>query len=346
MADRRRRPVPGGRRRPDRRGSSTATRRPTTTRTRSARRSATSRRTRSRRTPRRAASSRSADRPDQLHAQLGQGRRRRVRRHGHALRVGRDGPDPQGVGEGVPRLGAAEVDDPARRCWRTCATPRTCSRCSATSCRATTSPTPSRSTAAGLLEGPGDPTDDGNKPAAAAAVLRPVQMPGQTAPVVLADDDVRPPTTQTNLAAFIAVDADAGHRTTARSGAASCQRNTHDPRPAQVQNNFDSDSEVSTAAGDCCAAKGSTVSYGNLLTLPVGGGLLYVEPVYTQRVDRAGVVPAAAERAGRPSARRSASRTRLDDALVEAFAGTVAPGNGNSGGDGTARSPAAATTRR
>ena len=44
-----------------------------------------------------------ADRRDQLHAQLGQGRRRRVRRHGDPLRVGREGPDPQGVGGGVPR---------------------------------------------------------------------------------------------------------------------------------------------------------------------------------------------------------------------------------------------------
>ena len=78
-----------------------------------------------------------ADRPDQLHAQLGQGRRRRVRRLGRPLRVGRqDGPDPRGVGGGVPGLGAAEVADPAGPARSTCATPRTCSRCSATCWRA------------------------------------------------------------------------------------------------------------------------------------------------------------------------------------------------------------------
>ena len=58
-----------------------------------------------------------ADRPDQLHAQLGQGRRRRVRRLGRPVRVERaeaeEGPDPRGLGGGVPGLGAAEVGDPA-----------------------------------------------------------------------------------------------------------------------------------------------------------------------------------------------------------------------------------------
>jgi uncharacterized membrane protein (UPF0182 family) len=33
-------------------------------------------------------------------------------------------------------------------------------------------------------------------------------------------------------------------------------------------------------------------SYGNLLTLPVGGGLLYVQPVYTQRQGSSGSYPA------------------------------------------------------
>ena len=45
-------------------------------------------------------------------------------------------------GVGVPRHGQAEGRTSPRRCWSTCATPRTCSRCSATSSRATTSPTP------------------------------------------------------------------------------------------------------------------------------------------------------------------------------------------------------------
>ena len=46
--------------------------------------------------------------PDQLHPQLGQGHRRCVRRHRHALRVGRDRPGPQDLGADLPEHRAAE----------------------------------------------------------------------------------------------------------------------------------------------------------------------------------------------------------------------------------------------
>lgn len=53
------------------------------------------------------------------------------------------------------------------------------------------------------------------------------------------------------------------------------------PGPGQVQNNFNADSEVSRLLN--ILRQGSTrVLNGNLLTLPVGGGLLYVQPVYVQ----------------------------------------------------------------
>ena len=51
--------------------------------------------------------------------------------------------------------------------------------------------------------------------------------------------------------------------------------------PGQVQNNFNSDTDVSTELN--LLSQGSTdVLKGNLLTVPVGGGLLYVQPVYVQ----------------------------------------------------------------
>lgn len=51
------------------------------------------------------------------------------------------------------------------------------------------------------------------------------------------------------------------------------------PGPGQVQNNFNADSDVSKLLN--LLRQGSTeVLNGNLLTLPVGGGLLYVQPVY------------------------------------------------------------------
>jgi uncharacterized membrane protein (UPF0182 family) len=58
-------------------------------------------------------------------------------------------------------------------------------------------------------------------------------------------------------------------------------RTTIVPGPGQVQNNFNSDSEVSKLLN--ILKQGSTeVLNGNLLTLPIGGGLLYVQPVYIQ----------------------------------------------------------------
>ncbi len=49
-----------------------------------------------------------------LHPQLGEGHRRRLRRHRHAVRAGREGSGAQGVGEGVPRHGQAEERHLAR----------------------------------------------------------------------------------------------------------------------------------------------------------------------------------------------------------------------------------------
>ena len=54
------------------------------------------------------------------------------------------------------------------------------------------------------------------------------------------------------------------------------------PGPQQVQNRFESSSEVSGEL-NLLKQRATTVRYGNLLTLPVGGGLLYVEPVYIER---------------------------------------------------------------
>ena len=51
--------------------------------------------------------------------------------------------------------------------------------------------------------------------------------------------------------------------------------------PGQVQNNFDSNAEASQVL-NILSQQGSEVIKGNLLTLPVGGGLLYVQPIYVQ----------------------------------------------------------------
>ncbi|MGH8966602.1 MAG: UPF0182 family protein, partial [Actinomycetes bacterium] len=53
------------------------------------------------------------------------------------------------------------------------------------------------------------------------------------------------------------------------------------PGPGQVQNNFDSNPTISEQL-NILERGSSSVVRGNQLTLPVGGGLLYVQPVYIQ----------------------------------------------------------------
>lgn len=53
------------------------------------------------------------------------------------------------------------------------------------------------------------------------------------------------------------------------------------PGPGQAQQNFDSNATVSQAL-NLLRQGASEVKNGNLLSLPVGGGILYVQPVYVQ----------------------------------------------------------------
>jgi len=54
------------------------------------------------------------------------------------------------------------------------------------------------------------------------------------------------------------------------------------PGPGQVQNSFTTDTEVSRLLNILRQGGETSVISGNLLTVPVGGGLLYVQPVYVQ----------------------------------------------------------------
>jgi uncharacterized membrane protein (UPF0182 family) len=52
--------------------------------------------------------------------------------------------------------------------------------------------------------------------------------------------------------------------------------------PGQVQATVESDPNVSTKLNQLRIGGSTQVLYGNLLTIPVGGGMLYVEPVYVK----------------------------------------------------------------
>jgi uncharacterized membrane protein (UPF0182 family) len=66
--------------------------------------------------------------------------------------------------------------------------------------------------------------------------------------------------------------------------------NTTVPGPSQIANLFASDQEIQDARL-AFTRTGSEVINGNLLTLPVGEGLLYVQPLYTSREEGEGRYP-------------------------------------------------------
>ena len=87
------------------------------------------------------------------------------------------------------------------------------------------------------------------------------------------------------LTGYLVADSNAGNKTGVKGANYGnlkllvLPRDTVVPGPGQVQNNFNADSDVSKLLN--LLRQGSTeVLNGNLLTLPIGGGLLYVQPVY------------------------------------------------------------------
>jgi uncharacterized membrane protein (UPF0182 family) len=125
---------------------------------------------------------------------------------------------------------------------------------------------------------PQDPTRRGAK-------LQPpyyltLQMPGQSEPAFSLTTTFVPTGARENLVGFMAVNADPGSDY-GKLRVLQLPRSVQINGPSQVQNAFSSNDEVATEI-NILERGASDVLYGNLLTLPVGGGLLYVEPVYVQ----------------------------------------------------------------
>lgn len=84
-----------------------------------------------------------------------------------------------------------------------------------------------------------------------------------------------------NLAAFMAVNSDPRSRDYGKIQLLQLPQDTAIPGPAQVQQNFESDTFAAKQL-TLLRSGGSKVTLGNLVTVPLGGGLLSVEPVYVQ----------------------------------------------------------------
>ncbi|MGN6426391.1 MAG: UPF0182 family membrane protein [Leifsonia sp.] len=138
---------------------------------------------------------------------------------------------------------------------------------------------------------PNDPTSSPSDPTLQPPYYLTMQMPGQKAPSFSLYSTFIPQaagdSSRSVLKGYLAVDADAGAtKGTVASGYGklrllSLPSSDTVPGPGQVQNNFDSDTAVSQALNLLRQGKTEIIN-GNLLTLPVGGGLLYVQPVYVK----------------------------------------------------------------
>src|SRR4029077_18730453 len=99
------------------------------------------------------------------------------------------------------------------------------------------------------------------------------------------------PQKKQNLAAYVSVGADAAKpQSYGKFSLLRLPENIQVPGPGQIANQFSNDPKVADRLRACKQAD-AKVLYGNLLTLPVGGGLLYVQPLYTLREGGTGNYP-------------------------------------------------------
>ncbi|MGW5634326.1 UPF0182 family membrane protein [Streptomyces sp. NPDC003832] len=89
------------------------------------------------------------------------------------------------------------------------------------------------------------------------------------------------PNGRDNLSAFMAVDAEAGTTDYGKIRILKLPTNTTVNGPKQVQSQFNSEQDIAETIS-LLSRGDSNVEYGNLLAVPLDGGLLYVEPVYVR----------------------------------------------------------------
>lgn len=165
-----------------------------------------------------------------------------------------------------------------------------------------------------------------------------LQMPTQDEPTFSLTSTFVPGgnTDRQVLTGFLAVDAEPGSSAGERRDGygqlrlLELPRNSTVPGPGQVQNAFRSNPEVSESLNVLQLGDSQVVS-GNLLTLPVGGGLLYVQPVYVQASE--GTRFPLLQRVLVSFGEEIGFAETLEEALDQVFEGDAGVDTGTDGGD-------------
>lgn len=131
-----------------------------------------------------------------------------------------------------------------------------------------------------LWEVPNDPVSgDGQKEA---PNYLSIKWPGDSEPV-FSQTSVMVPRGRENLGAYIAVNADASHEDYGRMRVLKLSDAQQVAGPGQTFNAMNTDENVAAKLRPYMMQGSAQAKWGNLLTIPLGGGLLYVSPVYTQQ---------------------------------------------------------------
>jgi len=136
---------------------------------------------------------------------------------------------------------------------------------------------------------PRDPSTFGANAGAQPPYYMTLQMPGSAKPTFSLTTPFVPRGGRENLSAFASVNATAG-ADYGKITVLQLPRSTNIAGPSQVASNFEAKPDVANALS-LLRQGGSDVVLGNLLTLPVGNGLLYVQPVYVKATGNASAYP-------------------------------------------------------
>ena len=136
---------------------------------------------------------------------------------------------------------------------------------------------------------PRDPSTFGANAGAQPPYYMTLEMPGSNKPTFTLTTPFVPRGGRENLSAFAVVDSNYGPNY-GKITVLQLPRSTNVAGPSQVASNFEVNTEVAKLL-TLLRSGGSDVVLGNLLTLPVGGGLLYVQPVYVKATSNTAAYP-------------------------------------------------------
>ena len=136
---------------------------------------------------------------------------------------------------------------------------------------------------------PRDPSTFGANAGSQPPYYMTLEMPGSDKPTFTLTTPFVPRGGRENLSAFAIVDSNNGPNY-GKITVLQLPRSTNVAGPSQVASNFEAKPEVANSLS-LLRQGGADVVLGNLLTLPVGGGLLYVQPVYVRATSNTAAYP-------------------------------------------------------